>query len=317
MRLIRSPRRARMLPRVVVSTIVIAGTIAGTACVARRPTSIEAAADGVRAGDCFDLRGLSAADRVDAERLLLNFGDREGLYTLAGGLKPMSSDVGDLQVRIGPDIDRAALAQLDRQRRLASHLSCGDLGMFVEVFTATQRRRDSSEVRASSLVVFHRRALRAVIERHADFFATLGVTPATDPREVVAAVENAPRAPRWRGYGYLFGYPDAAVNFFVDAGIEGDRTGTLVPRDFRRVETVARFASGSGDSLSTFVYAVPKGAPVSDDERQLQERAARILAQYRAARARHIRADSSGAAALWREWVRALGSVPAARDGGL
>jgi hypothetical protein len=237
-----------------------------------------------------------------AEHILLEFGDREGLYTLADGLKPISSDVRDLQLRIAPTLDTAALATLEQQRRVAAALSCGDIGMTVQVFSATQRARDSSEVRNTSMVVFNRRALRQLVVRQQTFFALLGVTSSTSPQEMLAAVENAPRALRWRGYGYLFGYPDTAVDFFVTAGVEGDRTGTLVPRDFRRIETVYKFASGN-DSLSTFVYAVPKGAPVSELEQQLRDRAARAMVRYRAQRRQFIGADSLGAVALWRAWL--------------
>ncbi len=204
-------------------------------------------------------------DVVPQSRLLLAFGDREGLYTLAGGLKPISSDVGDLTLRIAPTLDSAALERLDRQRRITAAMHCGEIGMTVEVFTATQQRRDSSEVRVTSLVLFHRGAVRRTIEAHRAFFATLGVTPSTDPREVIGAVENAPRAPRWRGYGYLFGYPDDAVDFFVTAGEEGDRTGALVPRDFRRIDTYLRVPANDGP-MSTFVFAVPKGTAPSAAE---------------------------------------------------
>ncbi len=272
------------------------------ACTAAVRTS-RAGSDGAGRQSCFDTSALTAGDRAEAERILLDFGDREGLYTLAGGLKPISSDVRDLQLRIAPTLDTATLATLERQRRIAAALTCGDVGLMVQVFTATQRTRDSSEVRNTSMVVYHRGALRAMVARHQTFFATLGVTPSTAPQEILAAVENAPRAPRWRGYGYLFGYPDAAVDFFVHAGEEGDRTGKLVPRDFRRIETVYKFASGTGDSLSTFVYAVPKGATPAADETQLQQRAAAIMAEYRRRRAATVTADSLGAMALWRAWL--------------
>ncbi|MFM8517331.1 MAG: hypothetical protein ACKODA_05550 [Nevskiaceae bacterium] len=252
---------------------------------------------------CFGVAALSPADQRVAEQILLEFGDREGLYTLAGGLKPISSDVRDLQLRIAPALDTNTLATLEQQRRVAASLTCGDIGVMVQVFTATQRTRDSSEVRNTSMVVFHRGALRAMITRQQAFFATLGVTPSTSPAEILAAVENAPRAPRWRGYGYLFGYPDVAVDFFVQAGEEGDRTGKLVPRDFRRIETVYKFASGTGDSLSTFVYAVPKGAAPTAEESQLRERAAAILTEYRGRRGRNVDASGAGSLALWRAWL--------------
>ncbi len=263
--------------------------------------------DGIVASDpCFAVEALPAADRALAERVLLEFSDREGLYTLADGLKPISSDVRDLQLRIAPTLDTVRLAELERLRRIAPALSCGEIGVFVQVFTATFTGRDSSTARSSSMVLYHRRALAQAIARHAAFFATLGITPSADPRDVVGAVENAPRDARWRGYGYLFGYPDDAVDFFVRAGIVGDSTKALVPRDFRRIDTFTKYPERQGGPPlnSSFVYAVPKGAADSDGDRALRAAAAPVYARYVAMRARHVGADSSGAVALWRAWLR-------------
>lgn len=293
---------------------VVLGASACTTGAARRAlaTSGRAVTSEGRGHACFDVSALAPADQRVANEVLRDFGDREGLYTMAGGLKPISSDVRDLQVRIAPRFDTVALAALEQQRRVAAALSCGDIGVLVQIFTATQRTRDSSEVRNTSMVVYHRAALRRLIERKRDFFATLGVTPSTHPHDVLAAVENAPRVPRWRGYGYLFGYPDTAVDFFVAAGIEGDRTGTLVPRDFRRIETVFKFAAGNGDSLSTFVYAVPKGAALGPDEQALHRQAAAVMRDYRLRRAQLMPSDTADALTLWRRWLTAQ-DAPTAR----
>jgi hypothetical protein len=253
---------------------------------------------------CFQIEHLPAEDRRLAERILLEFSDREGVYTLAGGLKPISSGVGDLQIRIAPTLDTATLVQLDRLRRVAPALRCGDLGMFVQVFASTFPSRDSSTVRSATVVLYHAQSVRAVIVRHAGFFATLGVTQSTDPRDVVAAVEHARPADRWRGYGHLFGYPDDAVDFFVQAGAEGARTQSVVPRDFRRIETFRKFPERQGGPpvLSSFVYAVPLGAEESAADRALREAAAPLLARYVMFREQFVGPDSTGAAALWRAW---------------
>lgn len=266
------------------------------------PSALPAAST---ASACFPVEGLAPADRRVAEHLLLRLGDGEALYTLAGGIKPLSSDVADLQLRVAPTADSVSLAQLDQLRRVTAALHCGEIGAFVQLFAAPQRRADSTLVRSSAVVLYHRRSLRALVERQAPFFAALGVTPAADPRDLVEAVEHAERAPRWRGYGYLFGYPDDAVDFFVRAGIEGDRTGQLVPRDFRRIETVRKFPeTRDGPAvLSAFVYAVPKGAPEGDGDRRLRTAAAPAYARYVRERARFVAADSTGAVALWRAWL--------------
>jgi hypothetical protein len=285
------------------SLAALALSFAGLSCSARHASSggpLQATA----ARACFPVEALADSDRVFADRILLDIADREGLYTLADGLKPVSSDVRDLRIRIAPTLDTARLRDLDRLRRVSGVLHCGDIGVFVQVFTSTFTARDSSVMRSASLVVYHRAAVRALIRRQALFFGRLGVTESTDPQLVVAAVENAPRAERWRGYGYLFGYPDEAVDFFVRAGVEGDSTQRLVHRDFRRIDTVQRYPATQGGPAVTpsFVYAVPKGAGESEGDRALRLAAAPKYARYLARRAQFIRADSTGAVALWRQW---------------
>ena len=154
--------------------------------------------------------------------------------------------------------------------------------------------------------MYHRAAVARAIAAHAAYFGKLGITPSADPREALAAVENASRGERWRGYGLLYGYPDAAVEFFVTAGLDGDAAGKTVPRDFKRIETWKKYPEKKDGPpvVSAFVYAVPKGAPESDADRALRDAAAPIYAKYAALRPRYIKPDSStGAAALWRDWL--------------
>lgn len=111
-----------------------------------------------------------------------------------------------------------------------------------------------------------------------------GACASSRPAPTTARPSTSPRRPiRWRGYGYLFGFPDEAVGFFVQAGIEGDATQKVVPRDF--------------------VYAVPKGAPESATDRTLREAAAPIYRKYADRRPRFITPDQTGAVALWRAWL--------------
>lgn len=253
---------------------------------------------------CFPVETLSAEDRRWADQLLLTAADGEALYTMAGGLKPTSSDGGTLQLRVFPTVDAAALDSLDRLRRIAAVLHCGAVEATVALF-AQPYARGTDSIRIADLVFVHREAVRRAVARQREFFATLGITPATPATQVVAAVESAPRAPRWRGYGYLFGYPDDAVDFFVRAGIHGDSTRTLVPRDFRRITTWRKYPAvrGGPPTESAFVYAVPKGAPMSAGDSALAQAAAPIFAEYAAARAR-LGSDTAAIIGLLRGWER-------------
>ncbi len=266
---------------------------------------------GVRVQDasCFAVETLDARTRVVAEAMLVGAADGEGLYTLVDGLKPVSSDFAEVTYTVAPDTDRVALDSLTLLRRAAAALRCGPVAFTVVDFAATYPRTDGTRYRVASTYVVHRESVARMIAAQQAFWDSLGVTTATPAESVLAIVERAPRTARWRGYGHLFGYPDTAVAFFVAAGRAQDSTGTFVPRDFRRVETFRKFAARDGEppTLSSFVYAVPKGAAESPEDRALVEAAAPILARYRAARG-----DGSAAVALalWRAWIGSASADP-------
>jgi hypothetical protein len=290
---------------------LLVGLTLATACAASQPKGVTAQpptpAPVARAATCFPVESLAPEDRLVAERLLLALGDSEALYTLANGLKPVSSGM-ITSVRVAPGVDRTALEALERRRRAVARLTCGDIGVFVQVFAAASTSDAGVTTRSFEVVAYHRASVAAAVRRHEEFFATLGITPSADPVQVVTAVEIAARADRWRGYGYLFGFPDEAVDFFVRAGVEGDATQKTVPRDFRRIETWTKFGGKDGSPpLSNFVYAVPKGAPETAADTRLGEAAERIYRMYADRRPRFIKQDQTGAVALWRAWL--TGSV--------
>jgi hypothetical protein len=278
-------------------------TVASPPAGAAQPARAAAGTSG-----CFDVEALAPDDRAMAENVLLTFGDREGLYTLAGGLKPMSSGMG-AAVRVGPEVDRTALGHIEQRRRVAQRLRCGDIGAFVLVFDATREGKTGETMRDTEIVLFHRASIAAAISRHDAYFGKLGITPGAEPAQIVDAIDRAPRAERWRGYGYLYGFPDEAVEFFAAAGIEGDATKKVVPRDFRRVETWVKYPDTTGGPpvLGAFVYAVPKGAADSAADKALRDAAAPIYRRYAGERPRYVKADGTGAAALWRAWMMAAG----------
>jgi hypothetical protein len=278
-----------------------------TACASAappRPASAPEAPSRLAAAPCFPVEALPSVERQRAEEVLLAMADGEGLYTLAGGLKPVSSGVS-ISVQIAPELDVTKLAEMDMVRRALAAIRCGEIGAFLHVFTdASPGERRT--IRSAEVVLFHRASVVKAIERHAEYFGKLGITPSADPREVLAAVENASRGERWRGYGLLFGYPDEAVDFFVAAGLDGDTANAVVPRDFKRIETWKKYPDKKDGppTISAFVYAVPKGAAETPSDRALREAAAPIYARYADQRPRFVRPGSSeGAAALWRAWL--------------
>jgi hypothetical protein len=248
-----------------------------------------AVANGVPPSQCFPAAELPPDLRARSEEMLLRALDNEALYTLAGGLKPMST-VG---TTVTFTVEKPDLTPIAERRRLLSVWRCGpDLFADVRIFRAINDGK-----RSASSEVFYRPALDAVLARHAAFFAPLGLTPGSHPMEVLTTIEWSERGPRWRGQGYLYGYPDYAVDFFVESGEAEARGGAFVPRDPIRVPTF-----GPTPERSNFVWTVPKGHEQNDADRAIVTRAARILAAYTERRARYIGDGKPGAFALIRDW---------------
>ncbi|RMH08921.1 MAG: hypothetical protein D6697_04910 [Armatimonadetes bacterium] len=253
---------------------------------------LSAFTQGVPCSECFPLEQLEPRLRPQAEQTLLKMLDRESLYTVIGGLKPMSS--GFVTITYGAEpLDKETYQQLIDLRTILRAFRCGD-ELYADMMVF--RRTDDGKKTAHAVVI-NTRALRETIRRYATFFAKLGVTENSHPMEVVMAVEHATPSDRHRGYGYLFGYPKYAVDFFVEAAEHQQRTGEFVERDFFHIPTFER-------ETNQFVWAVPKGHTPNTEDLERRARAEAILKAYRARREQYIGEGKPGVVQLLRDWLR-------------
>jgi hypothetical protein len=266
------------------------------------PASTPSAAAGTSAPPCFPVESLPAADRAMADSLLAAGLDNEPLFTLVGALKPMSSipliQLGTARTdriaegsRNVADPSTPDLQRMQRYQRVANALTCGPIRMVVAPYRITQ-----DTVRRLQVNFVHRGLLDAELEHNAAFWGQWGFVPGTDPAVVVTVVEFERPYDRFRGYGYLFGYPEHAVTFFVEAAREGDARGELVPRDFFQIPVHSR-------PDARFVYAVPRGHVPNEIDLAIRAEAARVLEEYRARRPRYENPDGTlRAVELLRDW---------------
>lgn len=204
---------------------------------------------------------------IHSSSLLRAATDHEALYTLAGGLKPMSTGIWSSSFRVDePDLTelrhaRAALAPLRNQ------LWYADIQVFDNI-------HDGS--RSAHAFIVHRAALSRMIERYNEFWSAWGITPCTHPAEIVAVVDRMPRPDRWRAYGYLFGYPAYAVDFFIQASLAAQDGRDVGPGKDRQFIHIPTYAADTG----RFTYAVPLDHTQSAADEAIAREAARILAAY-------------------------------------
>ena len=281
--------------------------------------------------NCFPFESLAPAKRRRAEDLLLKALDSEALYTIVGDLKPMSSGFASFQTSVRQsrsmsDTEAAAflekypndetrknltddekrklqtaeeaikrkdtLREIEEARKNLSLWHCGDDSYFANVqhFAQTFDGKRHSEA-----LVFNHRNLRRMLENRADFFSRWAITSGSHPLQVLYAVETDDSGARFGGYGYLFGYPEYAVNFFVSAAAEEEFTGKFVERDFYSAPTFSRPTNG-------FVWATPKNHSENADDKTIREKTARIFAEYKTRREKYIGEGKKGAVEMLRDW---------------
>jgi hypothetical protein len=197
--------------------------------------------------------------------------DCEALFTIAGGLKPVSEGFWRTKIDIRqPQLDEIA----DTRRALASWRNDE---LWADIHVLDQEHEGK---RFALAWVAHRESLANRVREHRDFFAPYGLMPDTHPAEILAVVERMPRADRHRGQGLLFGYPLHAIDFFCAADALTEQGQPAPERRFVQIPTQV-------SATGRFVYAVPKNAADREEDRILAEAAAARLSRWRELRSTH------------------------------
>ena len=221
--------------------------------------------------------------------------DHEALFTLLGDLKPMSSLVSfnfpiantdSTAQTSGQILNRKEhgvyLDSLYRIQKAINTLHLPDLR-----FVVSSYRAPFDETRTIQVSVVRVSALDSLLKAQESFFGQFGLVPGTDPGIVVNTIEYNDRYERLRGYGYLFGYPDYAIDFFVKAFLESDTTGKHVERNFFQIPVYSR-------KEGYFVYAYPKDhVPTAAVDSVIYYKAQRILEGYKEIRKDYLNPDST------------------------
>jgi len=244
-------------------------------------------AAGVAREACFPVEDLPERLRPKAQEIILKMMDSESLFTIVGRIKPIGA--GFWRTRF--EVEEPALEDVADVREVLTTVRCGD-----EFFAGLVcHSRTHSGKRYVSAFVAHRPTLRRMLRERSAFWAPFGLTPNSHPLEVMLKTEHMSNYDRCRGFGYIYGYPKYAVDFFVAAARHRVETGESVKRTFVQIPTFARKTGG-------FVYAAPEDHVENEADRELKLRAEAVLNTYRSLRERYIGEGKPGVVALLRDW---------------
>lgn len=244
----------------------------------------------------WNLSPLSAEELKMANELLAYGLEHEALYTLLDTLKPISSLGFSLSYPLAKDslmkdgnksvvqveidsIDRA-LSEIEQWNNITSALSNEHL-----TFLLIPYKRPWNGDRNLQLLVVKNDVFSNLLNRKAEFFGQWGFTKNADPSTVLTTIEFESRHDRFRAYGYLFGYPEHAVDFFVEASISEEETGEFVTRDFFSMPVAV-------GTTGYFTYAIPKGYLTDQSDSSIYHAATSKLERYMKIKADYI--DSAG-----------------------
>lgn len=229
--------------------------------------------------------------------------DHEAIYTLLDTLKPISSvksmrykiatDSNDLQMASGHITGDSALKKLKAYQRICKELSHSDWQFVAVPFASVY-----DEYRYIEIYVVRKSQFRKLLGEKEAFFGQWGFTTESNPATVLPVVEYEKKYNRFRAYGYLFGYPDYAVDFFVNASVLADKDTSirLVPRDFFAIPV---FAGEEG----YFTYAMPKKHEPTSIDSSLYKKAVYTLDRYKSRRANYVNKKGGfSATQLWHDW---------------
>ncbi len=233
---------------------------------------------------------LSSEEKRLADSVLTLALDNEALYTIVEPIKPISTVMNFSLLIARPDSvasgvreasapSPADLQRLQQLQTVLNRLQIGDVQFLLIPFKRAEKGRRYFEVVAVNTAL-----LQKVIARDQTFWAQWGFVPNANPAVVLTTVEFEERLDRYRGYGYLFGYPEHAITFFVEAARSEDSTKQFVKRDFFQIPV---FSSETGH----FTYAIPKGYTPTEVDSALYRTATATLQRYKAMRQNFIGKD--------------------------
>ncbi|MFT7482173.1 MAG: hypothetical protein ACI8WW_001107 [Oceanospirillaceae bacterium] len=239
-------------------------------------------------------RNKALADSVLAYAL-----DHEALYTLADTLKPMSS-VKFLRYSIAKDSTQkdgdynirdqdSLIKKIEEYQQVCQDLSQGDWQFIMMPFARTEKNMRNMEI-----YVVRKSEFAKKIKQYQPFFGQWGFTPSTDPAVVLAVIEYESKWDRNRAYGYLFGYPAYAVDFFVEAQKiqDIDVSKKNVPRDFFAIPVYV-------GKQGYFTYATPKAYKPTETDSTLYIAASKTLGNYKNEREKFVEGKGLNGLSLW------------------
>jgi hypothetical protein len=236
--------------------------------------------------ECFAVEKLAEAERRVALEILTEALESEALYTLATADKPVSVGFWYL---FGPEGSQLE-AQKQAWRHAVNGLRCGsDIEWWVAPMGPEYRGK-----RFVQLWVARRSAVRRVLSENLEFFGNLRIDQSVGTPRLLAVIDQAGSDIAFRGLGLLLGHPASAVAYGEEQR-KWQKAGLRMPYDSASIPT-------AGARPFAWSWRQPVRASAGESEKAVEQRAKKLLEEYKARKVEFIGEGKPGPAALLRSW---------------
>ena len=270
-------------------------------------------------------KGLSNnIDKTNADEinlLLTEILDGVGLYTILGDFKPVSTikikSLSNLY-KIPEDAIEAKtqreliIKKIDQLTPLLDEMS-NDIFHFK--FTPIQSNisipfADYKITLMPEVLILRKDITPRVIKKHYEFFQSVNIDTSSN---YILKLENFLFAQetnsknsisinnRTKAFGYLFAYPDYAIDFFINAenkrNADNQFSVITAPLNDRRFVQIPVYGNGC-----KYCYAIPKDSELREEDLILINKAKRILDEYTHLREKHAQNSTFNASQFIKDW---------------
>ncbi len=268
--------------------------------------------------------------RKEANKILEEMLDGVGLYVILGDIRPMS--MVDLSIyRENKYFNKDTLSTIKNQKQFIDKIELYSKilnemsdGVFYFQFLSSYQVSASGNadtiIYMPQILILRKDLTRKKICEKASFFNSFGIDTSSDFVEKIKSklfniwdAENSSfNKYSARAFGYLYGFPDYAVDFFENAqadgnlteGIGKDRKNVEIPVFSEGVDYQAGGRHFSSEGVNRFVYIVPMKDSLNGEDNKLIHDAQIILEKYKQKRSKYINQYGFDAISMIQDWYK-------------
>jgi hypothetical protein len=246
----------------------------------------------------FKAKGVTRKEYRKIKNIYTNLLDNVALYTMVGDIKPVSCMSVKCYTKyesVTRRNDKRVIKRTDELRQIVKKMNNEDLhfAIYNPQRAYMIKKEDTSRVwRIPDLLIMNKCLVKKAIKDEKDFFESIDINEDSNMDSIAKKVfiDQTCDSLNEKAQGLLFGYPKYAIDFFINADrgyVKNDRKPIKIP---------------AYDKKSDFVFVVPIGHQLSQEDSLIIDKASMVLEKYKTKRRKYINLFKHQPYELYKEW---------------